>query len=334
MLLFNTFSISFIISKKIVHVLEYAHCFLKDRITLHIFNKKGNQKQVKTSENSKYREIFLGVLLILIGLLVFAAQSYKDGNVNAQEKKDFKIIILPKETEILAEDLYTMSKENKKDIKVVLYESKDCYITVALNDKINGIYNGHEIIPKMNTNTIYCNDIDKLTEIEKKSSKEIQQDNDAIATKDNLDKSNNARNNEIVCAFIGAIIGALSTYFISEHNRKKDKDSQDTLAASLLYNDLRSIESYLNHSRDSVNMRYSDSWQNMLAKCSFFEDKEVQFIYQIYDNVYDYNYHYDLKEQVGSVTKEEIVQYKLLKEMFCEKKYEDMMQRLHQKVKS
>ncbi len=109
---------------------------------------------------------------------------------------------------------------------------------------------------------------------------------------------------------IAAIIGAIITYLQMERNQK-------SFSATILYNDLRSIEKYLVHDRSSVNMRYSDNWQHMVANCSFLKVEEAETVYSIYDEVYNYNYRYQRMEQIESVKKEDISSYKNLQdEMF------------------
>ena len=80
----------------------------------------------------------------------------------------------------------------------------------------------------------------------------------------------------------------------------------------------KSIESYLKTERSSVNIRYFSEWQSIVAECTFLKPDDVEQLYKIYDLVYDYDYHYRLKEERGAVTKDDISQYKELKKvMFC-----------------
>lgn len=124
-------------------------------------------------------------------------------------------------------------------------------------------------------------------------------------------------NEPIITTIIGAtmgiiatLIGVIITYIKMERNQK-------SFSAAILYNDLRSIEKYLVHERSSVNLRYSDSWQHMVASCSFLTVEEIEKVYSIYDEVYNYNYRYQLKEKEGTVRKEDISSYKILQnEMF------------------
>ena len=55
-----------------------------------------------------------------------------------------------------------------------------------------------------------------------------------------------------------------------------------------------------------------------MANCSFLKEEEVEWIYTIYDEVYNYNYRYRLKEEQSvSFAKEDIHLYKeLQQEMF------------------
>lgn len=116
-----------------------------------------------------------------------------------------------------------------------------------------------------------------------------------------------------ICALFGGVctlVGGVVVY-------KREKKNQESHAASMLYYDLKSIETYLRCERGSVNLRYTNNWQDTAANCSFLDDKDIEIIYGIYDMAYNYNYHYMLKEREGSVSKEDISTYKdLQKKMF------------------
>lgn len=87
-------------------------------------------------------------------------------------------------------------------------------------------------------------------------------------------------------------------------------------AASLLYHDIKSIERYLAHERSSVNIRYSDDWQKMIENCFYLEEKYIDYIYSIYDEVYNYNYSYKHGQKHGlAFRKEDISSYKKLQNM-------------------
>ena len=115
--------------------------------------------------------------------------------------------------------------------------------------------------------------------------------------------------------------------------RKKDKESKSH-AASILYYDLKSIETYLGHGRSAVNLRYSFEWKKMIANCSFLKDEQVEILYYIYDKIYDYNYFYNLEEiKKRAVVKEDIPHYNMLKDIFIEKtednqKYKEILEEL------
>lgn len=91
--------------------------------------------------------------------------------------------------------------------------------------------------------------------------------------------------------------------------------AQTRQAASVLYYDLKSIESYLKTEGSSVNIRYFSEWQSIVAECTFLEPDDVEHLYKIYDLVYDYDYHYRVKEEQGAVAKDAISQYKELKKV-------------------
>ena len=118
---------------------------------------------------------------------------------------------------------------------------------------------------------------------------------------------------EIMGVFLASILAHV-LWIVQERRRNKESKSH---AASILYYDLKSIEGYLVGERSSVNLRYSSEWQQMVAGCSFLKDEQVKELYNIYDEVYNYNYFYKLKEdKKEAVIKEDIPQYKALKNVF------------------
>lgn len=118
---------------------------------------------------------------------------------------------------------------------------------------------------------------------------------------------------EIIGVFLASILAHV-LWIVQEGRRNKESKSH---AASILYYDLKSIEGYLVGERSSVNLRYSSEWQQMVAGCSFLKDEQVKELYNIYDEVYNYNYFYKLKEdKEEAVIKEDIPQYKALKNVF------------------
>lgn len=126
---------------------------------------------------------------------------------------------------------------------------------------------------------------------------------------------------EVIGALIGsflAITGAVWTQRRIDENKEREEAKYN---ARIIYNDLKSIQKYLKYERGSVNIRYFSDWQNVLAKCTFLQENYVSYIYEIYDNVYNYNYHYRLKEKKESVTKESIGEYIKLKNKFFVQKY-------------
>lgn len=119
---------------------------------------------------------------------------------------------------------------------------------------------------------------------------------------------------EMIATIIGALIGFIGSIIVSAVVHWQEKKDKMSFAASILYNDLKSIERYLTQERGPVNLRYSDAWQQMVSNCSFLCNDEVEYVYSIYDEVYNYNYQYILKEQKGAVIKEEISSYKNLQD--------------------
>lgn len=142
--------------------------------------------------------------------------------------------------------------------------------------------------------------------------------------------------------FIGIVIGGFITFFIQWIFRKMDKRDKEIHFSSLLENDLKSIEYYLEKERGSVNMRYFEKWQDTLAECSFLDNKSIEYVYNIYDLVYNYNYKYEQLEKRGkSIKKEDIKEYKSLqRKIFWGKdnsinfkeyndKYKQVIEKLH-----
>lgn len=123
---------------------------------------------------------------------------------------------------------------------------------------------------------------------------------------------------EWLVSLISALIGGIFTLIASIFVYQRQNKAQSRQAASVLYYDLKSIEGYLKVERSSVNIRYFSEWQSIAAECSFLESDNVDLLYKIYDLVYDYDYHYRLREERGIVVKEEISQYDDLKRIMFE----------------
>ncbi|MDG5852447.1 hypothetical protein [Clostridium beijerinckii] len=125
---------------------------------------------------------------------------------------------------------------------------------------------------------------------------------------------------EVIGALVGsflAITGAVWTQRRINENKEMEEAKYN---ARIIYNDLKSIEKYLDKERGSVNIRYFSDWQNVLAKCTFLSEDNVSYIYEIYDNVYNYNYHYHNKQKEGrNFSKEDIKEYKYLHKIFFSK---------------
>lgn len=103
---------------------------------------------------------------------------------------------------------------------------------------------------------------------------------------------------------------------IKASNQNGEITEDQKKAASLLYHDIKSIERYLAYERSSVNIRYLKDWQRMTANCSLLEDRDISYIYSIYDEVYDYNELYKQKQKNRQAfRKEDISSYKKLQKM-------------------
>lgn len=100
-------------------------------------------------------------------------------------------------------------------------------------------------------------------------------------------------------SIIGALIGGLFSLVVGIILNRREKKNRENHAASILYYDLKSIEEYISSPNNSVNIRYSNDWQEMVANCSFLDDINVKRLYNIYDTLYNYNYAYTQKEKIG-----------------------------------
>lgn len=117
----------------------------------------------------------------------------------------------------------------------------------------------------------------------------------------------------LVGAIIGAILGGLMTYLVEERKRKKEYKKLEKYAASVLYYDLKSIEQYMLQEEEKINLRYSNKWQDMVAKCVFLNNEDVMYLYKIYDEVYNYNEAFNYKITHKKIfKKEKINSYKKL----------------------
>lgn len=137
---------------------------------------------------------------------------------------------------------------------------------------------------------------------------------------------------------LGVFLAAFLTYILWRIQENKRDRGSKSHASSILFYDLKSIETYINNERSSINLRYSAEWQQMIANCSFLKDEQVKNIYNIYDKVYNYNYSYNLVENTEKeVRKEDIPQYGELKNIFEEnseenKKYREILEELRKHI--
>ena len=94
----------------------------------------------------------------------------------------------------------------------------------------------------------------------------------------------------LVGTIVGAIIGGAITFWRDSVYRRNENQDKQQHTASILYNDLKSIQNYLNDDMsDVVNIRYTTEWQRYVAYCTFLGDHNVALLYDIYDTVYNYN---------------------------------------------
>lgn len=121
---------------------------------------------------------------------------------------------------------------------------------------------------------------------------------------------------EVTGTFVGsflAITGALWTQRRIDENKEKQEEQNNSL---IIFYDLKSIEYYLKYELEPVNIRYLSEWQKVLSKCTLKKKDDIEYIYNIYDNVYNYNYKFNRIEKLTpyKLNKDDIDEYKKLKE--------------------
>ena len=137
----------------------------------------------------------------------------------------------------------------------------------------------------------------------------------------------------VIAALLGAIVGAVCTYLINTVQQNRVDANRIRFNASILYNDLKSIEKYIKEGNTSVNLRYMEMWQTIVAECSFLNAQEIEYIYGLYDVAYNYNYSYRNKEKGNlNVKKDNISHYCELERFIFEKpddsKYDERYEKL------
>lgn len=248
------------------------------------------------------KKIFRNIRFWLVVLVIEGVYIFGVGMVAGYQKTDFKIIIETvenKDRENIDSKYIIPVNEKPSRIYAVLYEDKENYVIAYLyNENGNAkIDKSHQkVISKINIETSYSEDVVKeySTNIEKQVSEDKQNNNDKEMRSSMVDG--------LVGAIIGALIGGFITWFSTERAIKKQKQELQRNAASVLYYDLKSIETYFVE-KISVNLRYSDKWQDMVANCTFLKDDEIKFVYQIYDEVYNYNHIYENNKSKKSEVK-------------------------------
>lgn len=302
---------------------------------------KVKTKTVKSIDLKVIRQKIIELLLIIAieGIVFFLI-----GMDAGYEKRDYKLIVETLENVEAVEDKYIFELDSK-DVRIypILYEDKENFIISYLCSNENGIYieSMHQMmIAKENVETIYCENIFEI-------GKTVSKSNDDKMNGE--EEGDNKMTDTFAAAILGAFLTGVCTWVIEIIKRRGDKKAQESHAASILYYDLKSIENYLLHERSSVNLRYTNGWQEMISNCTFLKEEEIAYLFKIYDEVYNYNYHYILKEKEGyAVVKEEITSYRTLQKLFLinvnseeikiskddnDKNYDDIMTELKNHIK-
>lgn len=104
---------------------------------------------------------------------------------------------------------------------------------------------------------------------------------------------NDGGKSELLAALLGAIIGgvfSLVGIYLTNHLEKK---KQEKHSAAVLFYDLESICKFVNDNsgQECPDIRYTDGWLSAVLSCSNLEPEQVKQVFEIYDDVYDYNYY-------------------------------------------
>lgn len=290
----------------------YGLCF---GITKIVVRKKPGEEN-NTADNQRKRvDIKIVFLFIVATIIVEGFVTFLIGVSDGNKQKSYKVII----EDIPLDDVEKVDKkyifqdgDSKAQIYLVLYENNEKYIISNLywDEKKIGIEKTHQkVIPKEGIETIYVEDIFAVE----------QSGNDENDETEIIEENGEKAEEPFAGAMIGAIVGGLIIYYVEERKRKKHNIILESHAAMLLYYDLKSIEQYITKEDKLVNLRYSNEWQGMVANCSFLCDKDIKYLYDIYEAVYHYHESFGHKiAHESSFEKEEIKSYKKLRELFWE----------------
>lgn len=166
--------------------------------------------------------------------------------------------------------------------------------TAGLIDSAVGadVYNEYERLQAMGF-SINPNRPDEFTlETIAKTAEEMLEIGEVVSEKgikQEMRRENMKLDSVLIAAFISSsatLVGVLVNYWC-------EKKSKQKFSATILLNDLKSIERYLKEEKEDVNLRYSDSWQGAVANCPFLKGNEVEWIYLLYGLAYNYNFEFN-----------------------------------------
>lgn len=308
---------------------EYTSLLMKVFLLMSIFNFYGiyfgwmenrERKDRRRTEERKEHEIKLPLKYSALGAVLFiileGGFAFLTGMSSGYDKKDYKIIVENNNPDVeeKIEDRYIFSIGNDNVmIFPILYENRENYIVSYLcwNDKENYIESKHQkVISKECIETLYCENIFAIGDIRTEKANDYKDEKEQVGGYKMMET--------LIGALIGAALGGLCTYIIEERKRTKENKRKENHAAAMLFYDLKSIERYITTEQKDVNLRYSIDWQNMVTECPFLDDDKIELLYQIYDEIYNFNYSYLKREEKGKkVFREKIPQYKsLYRKMF------------------
>ncbi|MCL2048821.1 MAG: hypothetical protein FWG87_08845 [Defluviitaleaceae bacterium] len=98
---------------------------------------------------------------------------------------------------------------------------------------------------------------------------------------------------ETISGIFGVIFGGVITFVVEWLIKRSEAKKELSHSASLLLNDLKSIATYCKKMQEGrfpeTSIRYSHEWQHMVSKCTFLGDAYTSLLYEMYDEIYDYN---------------------------------------------
>ena len=257
----------------------YCGCFArKDRWT------KKDSLILMVKNNIKVASV--GFLIVIS---VFAVVFYLMGTKQGNDKTGFKIIIVKDvEEDVVLDEKYKFPMNGQSDIYnmyAVVYETEDSYLVCQIFNN-EGKYEIDKtkqmLLPKENIKTFY-NDLNELNKMR-------------------IDNNDDGSKNEFLANLIVLIILIMVGCIIYNNC---EKNSYQKNCGSIIYYDLKNIEELLKEQKDRDNIRYFTNWQSILASCKFLPADVLEYLYQVYDEICNYNVTFSQKIKCKKKLKKE-----------------------------